>query len=92
MRQPEKGRRAKVAAVGGDGLAPRLPFRRESPGVALIITPDRQIGAQKPADRRYERRVSDVRGLSLRIYPSRLRQLEARYAIKGGPRRRAAFG
>lgn len=57
-----------------------------------IITTDRQIAALKPLASRFERRVSGARGLSLRIYPSGLRQFEVRFAVKGGPRRRALLG
>jgi integrase len=57
-----------------------------------VITTDRQIAALKPLAARFERRVSGARGLCLRIYPSGLRQFEVRYALKGGPRRRALLG
>ncbi len=57
-----------------------------------VITTDRQIAALRPLDSRFERRVSGVRGLSLRVYPSGLRQFEVRFALKGGPRRRAVLG
>lgn len=59
---------------------------------APLITTDRQIAALKPLPDRFERRVSGVRGLSLRVYPSGLRQFEVRFSVKGGPRRREVLG
>jgi integrase len=57
-----------------------------------IITTDRQLASLKPLDSRFERRVSGVRGLTVRVWPSGLKQFEVRYAVKGGPRRRMTLG
>lgn len=57
-----------------------------------VITTDRQISSLKPLDCRFERRVSGARGLSLRVWPSGLRQFEVRFAVKDGPRRRVILG
>ncbi|MFN7110118.1 MAG: tyrosine-type recombinase/integrase [Brevundimonas sp.] len=57
-----------------------------------IITTDRQLASLKPLERRFERRVSGVRGLTVRVWPSGLTQFEVRYAVKGGPRRRMTLG
>ena len=57
-----------------------------------IITTDRQLASLKPLKSRFERRVSGVRGLTVRVWPSGLTQFEVRYAVKGGPRRRMTLG
>jgi len=57
-----------------------------------IITTDRQLASLKPLKSRFERRVSGVRGLTVRVWPSGLTQFEVRYAINGGPRRRMTLG
>ncbi|WP_309630129.1 integrase arm-type DNA-binding domain-containing protein [Brevundimonas sp.] len=57
-----------------------------------VITTDRQLASLKPLDRRYERRVSGARGLSVRVWPSGLTQFEVRFAVRGGPRRRTVLG
>ncbi|OYX34650.1 MAG: hypothetical protein B7Z01_05680 [Brevundimonas subvibrioides] len=59
---------------------------------SLVITTDRQLASLKPLDKRYERRVSGARGLSVRVWPSGLTQFEVRYAVGGGPRRRTILG
>ncbi|EDX78916.1 site-specific recombinase, phage integrase family protein [Brevundimonas sp. BAL3] len=59
---------------------------------SLVITTDRQLAGLKPLDKRYERRVSGARGLSVRVWPSGLTQFEVRYAVGGGPRRRTILG
>lgn len=58
----------------------------------VIITTDRQIAGLKPLECRFERRVSGARGLSVRVWPSGLKQFEVRFAIKDGPRRRVILG
>lgn len=57
-----------------------------------VITTDRQIASLKPLKARFERRVSGVRGLTVRVLPSGVRQFEVRFAVKGGPRRRVVLG
>lgn len=57
-----------------------------------IITTDRQLASLKPLGNRFERRVSGVRGLTVRVWPSGLTQFEVRYKVKGGPRRRVTLG
>lgn len=57
-----------------------------------IITTDRQLASLKPLENRFERRVSGVRGLTVRVWPSGLTQFEVRYCVKGGPRRRLMLG
>ena len=57
-----------------------------------VITTDRQLASLKPLERRYERRVSGARGLSVRVWPSGLTQFEVRFAVCGGPRRRTILG
>lgn len=59
---------------------------------AAPITTDRQVAGLKPDAKLFERRVSGSRGLSLRIFPSGLKQFEVRFAVKGGPRRRQTLG
>ena len=57
-----------------------------------VITTDRQLASLKPLERRYERRISGARGLSVRVWPSGLTQFEVRFAVRGGPRRRTILG
>lgn len=59
---------------------------------ASLVTTDRQVASLKPDAKLFERRVSGSRGLSLRIFPSGLKQFEVRFAVKGGPRRRQTLG
>lgn len=56
------------------------------------VTTDRQILGLRPEAKPFERRVSGPRGLSLRVFPSGLKQFEVRYALEDGPRRRMVLG
>ena len=56
------------------------------------ITVDRQIAALKPRKHRYEVKVSGVKGLVARVYPSGARVFELRYATLSGTRRRMVLG
>jgi hypothetical protein len=59
---------------------------------AKAITTDRQVAALKPQSERYEVKVSGVRGLVARVYPSGARVFELRYVTLDGTRRRMVLG
>lgn len=59
---------------------------------APSISTDRQVASLKPSASEFERRVTGVRGLGLRVFPSGRRQFEVRYASPAGMRRRHVLG
>ena len=54
----------------------------------LTITNDRQISTLRPGTSPLELKVSEARGLTLRVLPSGLKSFEFRYIALTGQRRR----
>jgi integrase len=58
----------------------------------LVITNDRQVSTLRPGPSPFELKVSDARGLTLRVLPSGLKSFEFRYVALAGQRRRMVLG
>lgn len=56
------------------------------------IKTDREFAALKPQEGRYEVKVSGIRGLVARVYPSGAKVFEVRYVTLNGMRRRMVLG